>query len=636
MSYQPTYTYNQPGFDKDSLDNVLQYIRNAPNYCLYKIQQCLPNPSMICTYDPMVWLPPELLDYLLLFLDPESQLNLLILNKAWNRYLLRHPVWQSTCQNLGVSKRVCYSLGCPENSKPHLSWLQVTIAAFYVRSALCKPDSFFLKKCIPVLQVTRLGSTGPLDLTASGRLICAYRDKHWVVLDRCCREVLLRHTTGSEIMCTRFIDTSKAAELCPNGAIIYGKVDGRLTAALQFKGFHTFAYIDFFTHAGPVLCCDASAELDLMVSAGDDLCIRMWHLSTGVMLMALSTHARTCQIRMLPKREGWFNVIAVENTACRQYKWTSESPNSTAVADNLQRLNSAVVNTQQTLNSKDKFGNYLNIDCSVVYDDDSISAQVIHDSNYTIGCISRSSNEKTNSIVVYDAHTLQRLHCVPTILKLLRLEAAGRRFALFTTTSWSELDVKCRPSFKEEALVLFDLTAEQQLSFFRLPWRNPSSSCRSYDTAWLDELPVDAVLPIKAYSTAAASASGIASPYNCTVPSTNNEPPVNTTPPVNSATPTSSSPCPDNVRGWVDRVCKSMGDSNFAHDPEFVSDILTYRRVIRGVLDTPTPCMTSSSMNYERPLPPVLYISHSGNEVVVVTWNLQQIKAKGEHKTKTE
>ncbi|KAF2366261.1 F-box domain [Trinorchestia longiramus] len=603
--YEPIQKYKQMGDHKDQLDSVLQYIQNASNYSLYKIQQSLPDAPVLCTYDPLVWLPPELMDKLLIYLGPASCVTMLRVSKSWNRYLTRHCLWYTARHQLGVSDDQLQCLGCPLDDATHLSWLAVTRAALSLYNRLRTKDAFFYKEVIPIQEASGISLIGLYYLTTSKGLVCQYAMHRWAIYDMTSKEVLSSYTANvdyrEKITCMRFVDTSTTPNYRTEGIILYGNVMGDVMAALPFAGSTSYTEKSSPFHSGAVFCCDGDPELDLVVSAAADGSITVGCLSRATVLFTDDNDFDVLEVHIFPVQDEMYNIIAFGIENCIQYRWSTKISEEALKRRQRERSRGLSMFNNQGPELFKRFGDFGAFTKKELPAEDTVIVKVAHKSNSTLGCVHVSPNEKSNKILVYDAYTLTLLRSVETDLKISRLEAAGRRFALFTTTSWGLLDKTVSPSFKEEALVLFDLDTAKHLNYIVLPSQNVSCfstsirRCTSYDTWWLDELPVGAVLnPIWLEGTCALA---------------------------------------DNLEeneGDLSNSCSSLSSLSEAGDaagppqpyvPEggaavgAVADPLVYR---------------------PRPKSPVLYITYSDGQVLVVTWKLAPQAKPKPNKTKQE
>ena len=184
----------------------------------------------------------------------------------------------------------------------------------------------------------------------------------------------------------------------------------------------------FKMHAGPVFGCDYSIKLDLLVSGGADDCIKLWCLSSGLILKSLLNQGHwVLRVALLPAPHGSSHNIIVSNTRDGVSKliW----PSSVTCENKLEQMcGSNDKSTSDRMGDIDK----IEVEYSVKLNEEGtnfFTPQLQVGTDYC-AFIKQDADMKYAYLNICDLETFKQIHNVPLGFKVTKLLAIGNRFAL--------------------------------------------------------------------------------------------------------------------------------------------------------------------------------------------------------------
>lgn len=292
VRYQELNDLQQTAF----LERLISHSR--PRQRWYMLQRL---PSLLLR-DFLTLLPLEIVEHLLAYVDGASLLRCCRVSSAWNRIVSSlTSVWRDKCVELGVRSDIgSVHLECVGGWKELYVSTQRTLWRMKTRQAFEKVS---LK-----MPVGPGGKVIALDYHED-QLVAASERAHLFVwrLDDC--ECVLsfavflpiscvKFTRGKVIVCGHYngqlssYDISDTADDPERGE----RLRARLRRQAEDEGEErTEGAVRllrrFWVHSGPVFCLDYSEELDILVSGSADNTVKLFSLSSGLLLNTLPRHS---------------------------------------------------------------------------------------------------------------------------------------------------------------------------------------------------------------------------------------------------------------------------------------------------------------------------------------------------------
>ncbi|KAG7171009.1 F-box/WD repeat-containing protein 2-like [Homarus americanus] len=231
------------------------------------------------TPDLLTLLPPELQIAVLQFVDGPSLLNATQVSREWNGIIKNHNhIWVKKCKELGVNIEKVH---CGAN------WHQAYVSSLRQQLSL-KNGTAFSERFMQLQNCKK--AVKAVDY--QNGFLCTVSEEDYVNIWQLELNIpVLAFPVERAVSCIKFR---------PNSLLICGHFVGILTAWDLSKMSEVSCVIDnslgnspgqyfllwskFKMHAGPVFSSDFSEELDLLVSGGADECIKLWCLSTGLVI----------------------------------------------------------------------------------------------------------------------------------------------------------------------------------------------------------------------------------------------------------------------------------------------------------------------------------------------------------------
>lgn len=192
-------------------------------------------------------------------------------------------------------------------------------------------------------------------------------------------------------------------------------------------------------HAGPVFSSDFSQELNLLVSGGGDACIRLWCLTTGLLIKSLPNQEHwvlrvillpvkscSCQHAIICMTRN--SVIKISWPASNKAEFEAEVKAVQNMTDSLSDFSAASVGTVGIL---DEISDTLCIRLNEG-NNNFFTPGLQHCSKF-IGLIKQDIDEKNANLCVYDIETFSLMYNVSLNFKVKKLLALGNRYALLLT-----------------------------------------------------------------------------------------------------------------------------------------------------------------------------------------------------------
>ncbi|KAK3851848.1 hypothetical protein Pcinc_041528 [Petrolisthes cinctipes] len=276
----------------------------APGYVKWRVT-CLLNTHIMP--DLVSLLPPELQLAVLSYVDGISLLNACRVSHNWCSLIGSHQqLWSDKCRHLGIN----LSPAPPWPSHFHpLDWQRVYVGVVR-QSAALKCGRAFSQRWMHLHNCTT-----PIKAVD-------YKEGYLCTVSEA-DQVTIWHL-GLNVAVLTFSCQRTVSCLClhPASLLLCGHFTGMLTSwdlsamprPSQSSGNHKpppypsppqaepGALVNKFKmHAGPVFSCDFSEELDVMVSGGADECLKLWSLSSGLVLHSLAFRDHwVLRVKLLP------------------------------------------------------------------------------------------------------------------------------------------------------------------------------------------------------------------------------------------------------------------------------------------------------------------------------------------------
>lgn len=242
----------------------------------------------------------------------------------------------------------------------------------------------------------------------------------------------------------------------PNSLLICGHFVGILTswdlsmmsqlsctvynAASDIAGENSLLRCKFKMHAGPVFSSDFNEDLGLLVSGGADECIKLWCLSTGLVVKSLPNQDHwVLRVILLSDLSSSFNhvIICMTRDNVSKISWpVSKNRNSSLEGNSLGNItsDSSDPNSACVMN---KFGDLdkssLKSCIRLNEGNNNFFTPGLQYSSKYVGLIKQDIDEKHANLCVYDIETFELLYNVILNFKVKKLLALGNRYALLLT-----------------------------------------------------------------------------------------------------------------------------------------------------------------------------------------------------------
>lgn len=249
------------------------------------------------------------------------------------------------------------------------------------------------------------------------------------------------------------------------GVVVFDLSNAELQLVYPSSNEASVVVVNFRCHTGQVMDCDLDIDRHLLVSIGVDG-LRLWDMFTGVMLRFLDLKNSVAVKLYSSPNEKMICLIATYGQALK-YFWSVSPGMSEPQIAIIQKINSAFIAKEETIERLHVFGDYLSIQSELHPISDSnredycsnFNSSILMGNN-TVSELKIDTNEKRFQLVVYDVYTNQLLHCIDLKEKILNVLAAGRRFAIIMTPF---------QDWQYSTLKIIDLKSYQTVSQCTLP-----------------------------------------------------------------------------------------------------------------------------------------------------------------------
>ncbi|XP_042218688.1 F-box/WD repeat-containing protein 2-like [Homarus americanus] len=387
------------------------------------------------TPDLLTLLPPELQIAVLQFVDGPSLLNATQVSREWNGIIKNHNhIWVKKCKELGVNIEKVH---CGAN------WHQAYVSSLRQQLSL-KNGTAFSERFMQLQNCKK--AVKAVDY--QNGFLCTVSEEDYVNIWQLELNIpVLAFPVERAVSCIKFR---------PNSLLICGHFVGILTAWDLSKMSEVSCVIDnslgnspgqyfllwskFKMHAGPVFSSDFSEELDLLVSGGADECIKLWCLSTGLVIKSLPNQDHwVLRVILLPDLSCSFyhEIICMTRDNVNKISWPASSNKN---SDDKLNTTENITNDNSELNSvclMDKIGNIDEIllkSCIRLNEgNNNFFTPGLQYSTKYVGLIKQDIDEKHANLCVYEIETFKLLYNIILKFKVKKLLALGNRYALLLT-----------------------------------------------------------------------------------------------------------------------------------------------------------------------------------------------------------
>lgn len=192
-------------------------------------------------------------------------------------------------------------------------------------------------------------------------------------------------------------------------------------------------------HAGPVFTSDFSQELNLLVSGGGDECVKLWCLTSGLLLKSLPNQEHwVLRVILIPAKSysRQHAIICMTRNNVIKMSWPSgnksEVKSECKATENTPDIasDSSDANVER-IGIPDEISNKLCIRLNEG-NNNFFTPGLQHSSKF-IGLIKQDIDEKNANLCVYDIETFNLMYNISLKFKVKKLLALGNRYALLLT-----------------------------------------------------------------------------------------------------------------------------------------------------------------------------------------------------------
>ncbi|XP_068220548.1 F-box/WD repeat-containing protein 2-like isoform X2 [Palaemon carinicauda] len=380
------------------------------------------------TPDLFTLLPPELQVSILVYIDGISLLQASQVSKEWNRVIKsQNQIWFKKCKELGVNV---------EKMNSESEWHQVYVSS--LRQQLCMKNGTAFTERFMQLQNCKK-AVKAVDYQHG--FLCTVSEEDYVNIWQLELNIpvlafpvqravsCIKFKPKSYLVCGHFVGILTSWDLSvmtDHSCIVYDSLN-------DIPGENTLLKCKFKMHAGPVFSCDFSKELDLVVSGGADECIKLWCLSTGLVVKSLPNQDHwVLRVILLPDLtyESDHVIICMTRDNVNKICWPSSCDNelnndksATDDKENVVRVNQMgdlnKIIFQSRIQRNEGNNNFF--------------TPGLQQSTKFVGLIKQDIDEKHANLCIYDIQTFQIVHNITLKFKVKKLLALGNRFALLLT-----------------------------------------------------------------------------------------------------------------------------------------------------------------------------------------------------------
>ncbi|XP_071544749.1 uncharacterized protein [Panulirus ornatus] len=387
------------------------------------------------TPDLLVLLPPELQLVVLQYVDGTSLLNASQVSRDWNCIIKNHSkIWIKKCRELGVNV---------DKIKYDTNWHQIYVSSLRQKLSL-KAGTAFTERFMQLQNCKK--AVKAVDY--QNGFLCTVSEEDYVNIWQLELNIpLLTFPVERAVSCIKFK---------PNSLLICGHFVGILTswdlrmmsqlsctvynAASEAADENSLLRCKFKMHAGPVFSSDFNEDLGLLVSGGADECIKLWCLSTGLV------------VKSLPNQDHWvLRVILLSDLSCNFNHviicMTRDNVSKISWPASRNRNSSPEVNSSENVTSDNSDPNsacFINrfgdLDKSSLKSfirlnegNNNFFTPGLQHSTKFVGLIKQDIDEKHANLCVYDIETFELLYNIILNFKVKKLLALGNRYALLLT-----------------------------------------------------------------------------------------------------------------------------------------------------------------------------------------------------------
>nr|XP_045621225.1 F-box/WD repeat-containing protein 2-like [Procambarus clarkii]XP_045621232.1 F-box/WD repeat-containing protein 2-like [Procambarus clarkii]XP_045621240.1 F-box/WD repeat-containing protein 2-like [Procambarus clarkii] len=406
---------------------LLPTITAASSYVKWRLVTSISSQD---TPDLLRLLPPELQIVVLQFVDGPSLLNAAQVSREWNSIIKTHNnLWVKKCKELGVN---IDKVSCDAN------WHEVYVLSLRQQLSL-KNGTAFSERFMQLQNSKK--AVKAVDY--QNGFLCTVSEEDYVNIWQLELNIpVLTFPVERAVSCIKFR---------PNSLLICGHFVGILTAwdVSMMKRLSCIVYNEmgdnvddhsllrskFKMHAGPVFSSDFSEDLDLLVSGGADECIKLWCLSTGLLVKSLPNQDNwILRVILLPDlcHNSHHNIIYMTRDNVNKISWPTNNSEQNSV-ENVSYDNS----DSSSIYVTDKLGNINDISCPLQIclneGNNNFFTPGLQYSSKFVGLIKQDIDEKHANLCVYDIETFKISYNIILKFKVKKLLALGNRYALLLT-----------------------------------------------------------------------------------------------------------------------------------------------------------------------------------------------------------
>ncbi|XP_053636721.2 F-box/WD repeat-containing protein 2 [Cherax quadricarinatus] len=387
------------------------------------------------TPDLLRLLPPELQIAVLQCVDGPSLLRASQVSREWNRIVKNHhSIWLRKCKELGVNV---------EKVSNDANWHEVYVTSLRQQLSL-KNGTAFSERFMQLQNCKK--AVKAVDY--QNGFLCTVSEEDYVNIWQLELNIpVLTFPVERAVSCIKFRS---------NSLLICGHFVGILTAwdvsmmsrlscvvynaAGDNPGDHALLRCKFKMHAGPVFSSDFSEDLDLLVSGGADECIKLWGLSTGLLIKSLPNQDHwILRVILLPDLFYSSHHVVIYMTRDNVNKISWPANNNRNFNNDLNSVEN-ISNDNNDLNSDcvmDKLGKVdeilLNSHICLNEGNNNFFTPGLQYSSKFVGLIKQDIDEKHANLCVYDIDTFKLSYNIILKFKVKKLLALGNRYALLLT-----------------------------------------------------------------------------------------------------------------------------------------------------------------------------------------------------------
>ncbi|CAL4060466.1 unnamed protein product, partial [Meganyctiphanes norvegica] len=427
--------------------------------------------------DLLSLLPPELQLTVLHYIDGPSLLSACKVSKEWREILLTHSsLWTKKCRELGVNMDISHVLEDPR-------WHNIYVQSLNQMTAL-KTDTAFSESFI-YLQNCK---TAVKAVDYQHGFLCTVSEEDYINIWQLEKNIpVMAFPVDRAVSCIKFH---------PHFLLVCGHFVGMLTswdlsemanlncATYDFEQSAVdcpdlFLKNKFKMHSGPIFSCDFSQELNLLVSGGGDECIKLWCLSTGLV------------VRSLPNQNHWvLKVILMPDLS-----FSSQHTIICMTRDDVNKIRWSAAGDENscTLSLIDRMGSIDELDIQVCIKlnagkNNFFTPGLQHSSKF-IGLIRQDIDEKNATLMIYNIYSFELVYEVSLQFKVKKLLALGNRYALLLTVG---------SILYSSTLIIVDIVTGKVIGSHTVPHSKMTTPDGAQlvvgDTQWLDGLTGDLVI----------------------------------------------------------------------------------------------------------------------------------------------